>query len=117
MSPQDRAGSECHRSLCQSGVLLRAQRRRAELTQEALAERAGLGVCSIQALESGASQPQPDTARRLAGALGLQGEDRARFEAVARPRLSSAPDDAASTGPAHNLPLELTSFGGLAVVC
>jgi non-specific serine/threonine protein kinase len=93
-------------------VVLREQRRRAGLTQEALAERAGISVRSIQALESGDNQPQRDTARRLVLALGLLDEDRTRFEAAAtgaaRWRLSAAPSDA----PTHNLPLELTSFVG-----
>jgi non-specific serine/threonine protein kinase len=93
-------------------IVLREQRRRAGLTQEALAERASISVRSIQALESGANLPQRDTARRLAVALGLLNGDRVRFEAAAagaaRWRLSAAPSDV----PAHNLPLELTSFVG-----
>ena len=67
------------------GILLHRSRLASGLTQEALAERAGLGVRSIQALERGANQPQRDTAARLAVALDLQAEDHARFLAAAAP--------------------------------
>ena len=113
------------------GFLLREHRLAAGLTQEALAERAGLGVRSIQHLERGESQPQRDTAQRLATALALTDAQRARFEALAQPsprrRGTGAGDGAAHaaeaapwSGSAHNLPLQLTSFigreGGLAEV-
>jgi non-specific serine/threonine protein kinase len=65
-------------------------------------------VRSIQALESG-------TTGRLVAALGLHGEDRSRFEAAGgagKRQGGGAPGDVASGGPAHNLPLELTSFVG-----
>jgi non-specific serine/threonine protein kinase len=104
------------------GALLRAYRLTAGLTQEALAERAGLGVRSIQHLERGESQPQRETAQRLATALALAAEQRAGFEALAQPvprrrlvvEASGAPHvaEAALGGGAHNLPLQLTSFIG-----
>jgi transcriptional regulator with XRE-family HTH domain len=76
------------------GTLLRRHRRAAGLTQEALAERAGLGTRSIQHLEHGdAHVPRPDTVRLLAEALGLAPGARARFEAAARGR-GPTPDDA-----------------------
>jgi transcriptional regulator with XRE-family HTH domain len=54
------------------GELLRQHRARAGLTQEALAERAGMSVRGLSDLELGArSAPYPDTIRRLAEALGL----------------------------------------------
>lgn len=62
------------------GSLLRRSRRAAELTQEALAEQAGLSVRGIQDLERGISQtPRSATVERLADGLGLTGEDRAQF--------------------------------------
>ncbi len=67
------------------GPLLRRHRVAAGLTQEALAERAGLGTRSIQHLERGESRPQQDTARRLAVALALTGEQRITFDALAQP--------------------------------
>src|SRR5215831_11923985 len=65
--------------------LLRQHRLAAGLTQEALAERAGLSVHGIQKLERGATHPYRDTTYRLVDALGLAGETRAQFEAAAAP--------------------------------
>jgi class 3 adenylate cyclase len=59
--------------------LLRSYRLAAELTQEELAERAGVSSRSIQALERGENRPQQETARRLADALALDEPDRARL--------------------------------------
>ena len=67
------------------GALLRHCRLAAELTQEALAEQAGLSVRSIQDLERGVAHPRVDTTERLLAALGLRGEARIRFLALARP--------------------------------
>jgi predicted ATPase/transcriptional regulator with XRE-family HTH domain len=66
-------------------ALLRQFRRDAGLTQEALAERAGLGTRSIQGLESGENRPRRETVRRLAAALALADDERRRFEAAAQP--------------------------------
>jgi transcriptional regulator with XRE-family HTH domain len=50
------------------------------MTQEALAERSGVGVRTIRDLESGkVGQPRFSTVRLLADALGLDGEARDRF--------------------------------------
>src|SRR2546430_14306245 len=73
------------------GLLLRQWRRAAALTQEELAERAGMSVETISALERGLSRsPYRATITALAEALGLDGEDRARLLAAARPH-SAAP--------------------------
>ena len=50
--------------------LLKEHRLGRGLIQEALAERAGLGVRSIQGLERGENRPLRDTRQRLAEALG-----------------------------------------------
>ena len=50
-------------------TLLRSRRLAAGLTQEELAERAGLSVRGIQDLERGARFPRPETLRRLLAAL------------------------------------------------
>ena len=86
------------------GALLRRHRLAAGLTQEALAERAGLGVRTLQGLEQGAHRPQGGTARRLAAALGLAGAAGARFAAAAgpapgRPRPSRAEGPAGAAAP------------------
>src|SRR5206468_12626633 len=61
------------------GDLLRDYRRAADLTQEELAERAGVSPRSISELErGGAHVPRRDTVMLLARALGLQGADRER---------------------------------------
>src|SRR2546423_8896167 len=66
------------------GALLRQHRRAAGLTQEALAERAGITAQAISALERGVRRrPHPSTVRLLAAALRLHAQDRAAFEAAA----------------------------------
>src|SRR5262245_44499502 len=65
------------------GALLRELRLAAGLTQEALAERAGLGTRSIQQLEAGVGRPRRHTIASLARALALSDEERAGFEAAA----------------------------------
>ncbi|MGH2599219.1 MAG: ATP-binding protein [Dehalococcoidia bacterium] len=68
------------------GEQLRRYRRRAGLTQKALAERAGLTVSAISALEQGARRrPYPNTVDLLAAALDLGAEERAAFGVSARP--------------------------------
>jgi predicted ATPase/transcriptional regulator with XRE-family HTH domain/uncharacterized protein HemY len=53
------------------GALLRQHRTRAGLTQEELAEHAGLSVRGLVYLEHGTRRPYPDTLQRLAEALAL----------------------------------------------
>src|SRR5689334_4164316 len=67
------------------GELLKRYRQDAWLTQEALAERAGVSPRSIRALERGESKPQHDTAQRLAGALRLASDEREQFLTAAAP--------------------------------
>jgi predicted ATPase/DNA-binding XRE family transcriptional regulator len=72
------------------GSLLRGHRERAGLSQEELAERAGVSWQAIGALERGERQrPYPATVRRLAEALRLTEEQHAELLAVARPRGAS----------------------------
>ena len=67
------------------GDLLRRQRASAGLTQEDLAESTGLSTQAISLLERGERRrPQRYTVRKLAEALGLEGQDLAEFEAAAR---------------------------------
>jgi len=70
------------------GALLRRYRRAVGLSQEALAERAGLTAQAISALERGVRQaPYRDTVRMLGDALSLDPAERAALEAsVARRR-------------------------------
>src|SRR5689334_22581970 len=66
-------------------ALLRRYRIDAGLTQAALAERAGLSVRAVQHLEAGRGQPYPDTARRLADALPIDGDAREALHAAGEP--------------------------------
>ncbi|MET8039893.1 helix-turn-helix domain-containing protein [Micromonospora sp. NPDC005215] len=61
-------------------ALLRRHRLRRRLTQEALAERAGISARSAGAIERGPGRaPRPQTVEQLATALGLSGDERADF--------------------------------------
>ncbi len=91
------------------GAALRRSRLAAGLSQEALAERAGLSARAVSDLERGINRaPRADTLALLADALCLGPEDRAALRAAAQPaaQLAGAPD------PPHNLPAPLTSFIG-----
>jgi predicted ATPase/transcriptional regulator with XRE-family HTH domain/Tfp pilus assembly protein PilF len=69
------------------GALLRRYRERAGLSQEELAERAGVTSQAIGALERGVRRhPYPTTVRRLAEALGLTEEERTELLAAVPPR-------------------------------
>src|SRR5580698_9898127 len=73
------------------GGLLRKLRADAALTQEELAEAAGLSPRSISDLERGVNRTaRKDTAELLAGALGLAEPARAVFVAAARGRAPAA---------------------------
>ncbi len=64
--------------------LLRHHRNAAGLSQEGLAERAGLSRRGVSDIERGLKRPYKDTVERLADALGLAGSERAVFESAAR---------------------------------
>ena len=96
------------------GDLLRRLRTSAALSQEALAERAGLSLRGISDLERGARRaPHLATVALLADALALGPEDRQALLAAARPNAATAmrPNPFGSTaGP----PTPLTSRIGRA---
>jgi predicted ATPase/transcriptional regulator with XRE-family HTH domain len=86
------------------GALLRRCRQEAGLSQEELAERAGMSSRAIGALERGDRQrPYPATVRRLADALGLAGEARVALLANVPPR--------GPAGPARERQAEATAEG------
>jgi predicted ATPase/DNA-binding XRE family transcriptional regulator/Tfp pilus assembly protein PilF len=88
--------------------LLRNFRNIAELTQEELAERAGLSPDAVSLLERGERRrPHTDTVARLAIALKLSAPERAQFEAVAR---RAAPLVAPAAQP--QIPTPLTTLVG-----
>jgi predicted ATPase/DNA-binding CsgD family transcriptional regulator len=101
------------------GELLLSLRVAAGLTQEALAERAGLSVRAISSLERGERRlPYPSTVQVLARALRLSAADRARLAAArqrrpARARPAAPTPTIAPIPPvAATLPAPLTSFVG-----
>jgi len=96
------------------GTLLRNYRVAAGLTQEALADRAGLSAYGIQKLERGATHPYRDTAERLVSALHLAPDQAQQLQARVEPvrRRGSAPRAAAIRTVRHELPVTLTSFVG-----
>ena len=98
------------------GELLRQHRLAAGLTQESLAQEAGLSVHGIQKLEGGATHPYRDTADRLIRALKLGDQDEAQFKIAARPAPRRPQPqhlaESASGTTLTNLPISATSFVG-----
>jgi tetratricopeptide (TPR) repeat protein/transcriptional regulator with XRE-family HTH domain len=94
--------------------LLKKLRTDAGLTQEGLAEAAGLSVRSISDLERGINQTaRKDTARLLADALNLTGDTRAEFVAIARGRPAvPVPSGPGSPAGVRTLPRDIGSFTG-----
>src|SRR5215216_852984 len=90
-------------------TLLRQFRSAAALSQEELAERAGLSRRGISDLERGASlTPRLETVRLLADGLALAGAERTALLAAARPALlCSGPAGTAPTYPS-TFPVPLT---------
>jgi transcriptional regulator with XRE-family HTH domain/GTPase SAR1 family protein len=85
----------------QFGPLLRRFRTRAGLTQEALAEQAGVGVRTVRRLETGDnSDPRMGTVDALAVALGLSPAERLELLAAADRNAPVAPPEEALETPA-----------------
>src|SRR5919199_3640241 len=101
-------GPDQHRTFA---ALLRRHREAAGLTQEALAERAGLSTRAIAYLERGTRTPYRDTVLRLADALALTSQDRATLEAAIRPG-SVAASGASLDRPRTTVPAQLTPLIG-----
>jgi len=109
-------------SLLSFAELLRQFRAEARLTQEELAEAAGLSPRSVSDLERGINRTaRKDTAALLADALGLTGQVRVLFVAAARGRAPAAEVLAARVDPAadepaaaatRSLPRDIGSFTG-----
>ena len=85
------------------GDAVRRHRRRAGLTQEDVAARAGLSVRTLRHLESGhTTEPRSSTVRLLADVFGLTGLELAEFQAAA-----SSSSFSADPGPAAGRPAQL----------
>src|SRR5437868_179676 len=94
------------------GSLLRRYRLAAELTQEELAERAGISTRGVSDLERGAhGLPRKDTLQLLLDALALSPADQARLAAAARrPARAGARRERGEQYP--ELPIPLTPLIG-----
>ncbi len=93
------------------GARLRRLREAAGLTQEELAERAGLTARGISDLERGArNHPYPHTVRSLADALELPEDERSSLFAAVPKRGRGRPSPTVAPGSA--LPVPLTSLVG-----
>src|SRR5947208_14649018 len=91
-APRARTRAVVARELVTFAALLKRYRVAAGLTQEELADRAGLSVRGISNLERGVRRlPQHATIGLLAEALHLTGPGRATFEASARVRSALSP--------------------------
>ncbi|HEY7122373.1 MAG TPA: tetratricopeptide repeat protein [Ktedonobacterales bacterium] len=95
------------------GALLKEYRLAAGLTQEALAERAGLSARAISDLERGVNRtPRQETLDLLAQALRLPPRKRALLAALTHPEGASTGNLEAEIRPPHNLPVPLTLLVG-----
>jgi transcriptional regulator with XRE-family HTH domain len=104
------------------GELLRRLRTAATLTQEELAERAGLSVRAVSDLERGVHQaPRLETVRMLADALRLEATDRAGLIAARPGDAASSPIRAPGSSLLAGLPATWTRLIGreaeIAAVC
>ena len=94
------------------GTVLRGLRETAGLSQEELAERAGLSPHAISALERGTrTRPYPHTVRSLAAALDLTEDTRAGLLAAVPARSARQPADSAPAR-ARDLPVPATPLIG-----
>ena len=95
------------------GALLKQYRQAAGLTQERLAERAGLSVRAISDLERGVNRtPRQETLDLLAQALRLPPRKRALLAASARPASDLTDAWEPQTHPPHHVPASLAALIG-----
>jgi hypothetical protein len=95
------------RGLIGVGVMLRALRERALLTQEQLAERSGVSVGTIRGVEAGRiRRPRSASIQLLVEALDLTGQQRMALTAVAR-------GGAAEAAPPSDSPYRPTAVGAV----
>ena len=103
------------RAFTDFGTLLRQQRLAAGMTQEALAERAGVSAKAISDLERDRNRvPRFDTVGLLADALGVDSIGRARLFAAARSENSARDNPPAQPVRTTGLPRPLTRLIGRA---
>ncbi|MCC6189407.1 MAG: helix-turn-helix domain-containing protein [Anaerolineales bacterium] len=98
------------------GESVRQRRQALDLTQAALARRAGCAVITIQKIEAGDRRPSRQVAESLAAALDVPLDERAAFVRRARGEAPSRQPASAAVPPSgeppHNLPAEPNAFVG-----
>jgi tetratricopeptide (TPR) repeat protein/transcriptional regulator with XRE-family HTH domain len=99
------------------GEMVRDYRLRQGITQEELAEAAGLSVRGIGKIEAGRTDvPRSTTVRLLAEAFGLTGAERDRFRQAAVGEPVAQPTPPTNTPPVHEvpaqLPMDVPAFAG-----
>lgn len=65
-------------------LTLREARQRRHMSQQALADRAGVARVTVSQIELGKSEPRPHIARRLSEALGVDPAEIVEFRSAAR---------------------------------
>jgi non-specific serine/threonine protein kinase len=98
------------------GSWLRGERRRLDLSRQALADRAGCAEITLRRIESGTLKPSRELAHILLEQVGIPVSEHERWMPFAR-GLSGYPDQPAAaitTIPPSNLPVYLTTFVGRA---
>src|SRR6266540_3108191 len=107
------------------GRLLRRLRKARDLTQEALAQQAYCAVDTVRKIEAGVRRPSRQLAEQFADCLGLAGEERATFLAVARagplagndaPRSTLVLDPTATLRPTGTVTFLYTDIEGSAAL-
>src|SRR5690348_4648671 len=114
MAAGGNAGTMAEQPSLSFAGLLRQLRAEAKLTQEELAEAAGLSPRSVSDLERGINRTaRKDTALLLAGALGLTGPAGELFVAAERGRAPAAPALAAIDGGPQQRAGDASPYRGL----
>jgi len=113
-APNDRPATRQQRATPSAfGQLLRHLRTSADITQEELAERAGVSARLVSDLERGAIlRPRRDTVQMLADGLRLADVERDSFAEVARGRAPAEASEPEQPGAAARLPLPPTALIG-----
>jgi transcriptional regulator with XRE-family HTH domain len=77
-------------------LTLREARQRRHMSQQTLADRAGVARVTVSQIELGKSEPRPHIARRLSQALDMQPGEIAEFSGAARSMRLPSPTILAS---------------------
>jgi transcriptional regulator with XRE-family HTH domain len=98
------------------GRWLKRRRQSLNLTQDALAERAGCAPSMLQKIEQGRRRPSRDLAERLADILGISPEERAKLlQLVYTPMPALAPHGSLESAPGAPIQNDLSPSAGPAL--